>query len=91
LIAGGTSSVPLLKSFGTAVNQDLKSVASLLEDKGDKDFTATQWPVPPKVETCERAVKSLARIHAQWWESPVLGTPGFERSSVTSIDRQKMK
>lgn len=59
IVAGVTSSVPLLRSYGTAVNQDLQSVAILLEDKGDKDFQATQWPVPPHVETCERAFSAF--------------------------------
>ena len=31
------------------------------------------WPVPPSRTQCERAVEALARVHAQWWESPELG------------------
>lgn len=31
------------------------------------------WPLPPSPADCERAVATLAQVHARWWESPMLG------------------
>lgn len=42
-----------------------------------EDLRATHdhppWPLPPSRSHCELAVEALARVHAQWWESPKLG------------------
>ena len=53
-----------------------------IEDAGKEtivleDLRATHdhppWPLPPSRTDCERALEVLARVHAQWWESPELG------------------
>jgi hypothetical protein len=42
-----------------------------------EDLRATHdhppWPLPPSRTHCELAIDALARVHAQWWESPMLG------------------
>jgi len=42
-----------------------------------EDLSAThgqpEWPVPPPLEDCRRAVDALAALHAAWW-----GHPGLE-------------
>ena len=50
------------------------------------------WPLPPSRSQCEVALDALARIHANWWEDPVLGntvgqlhTPESLTSMVQSI------
>lgn len=49
-------------------------------DKGTivlEDLRATHdhppWPLPPSRTDCELALDALVRVHAQWWESPMLG------------------
>ena len=68
----------LLASFGTAVDEVAQSAVILLQDLREESVT-TEWPIPPTFNTCERAVTSLARIHAMWWNSPVLTRDAFER------------
>ena len=45
----------------------------LLEDLTDSHFIATEWPLPPTLEQCERIVRAQARFHAAWWNDPRLG------------------
>jgi len=45
----------------------------LLEDLTDSHFIATEWPLPPTLEQCERIVQAQARFHAAWWNHPRLG------------------
>jgi thiamine kinase-like enzyme len=45
----------------------------LLEDLTDSHFIATEWPLPPTIEQYESIVTALARIHAAWWDNPLLG------------------
>jgi hypothetical protein len=45
----------------------------LLEDLTDSHVIATTWPLPPTIEQCERILRTLARLHAEWWDSPRLG------------------
>src|SRR5260370_8216620 len=45
----------------------------LLEDLTDSHFIATEWPLPPTSVQCESIVQALARFHAAWWDSPLLG------------------
>ena len=66
-----------LACFGTAVDDAAQSAVILLEDKRDDCYT-TEWPLPPKIEDCERAVTALATIHATWWNSPALANDEFD-------------
>lgn len=54
---------------------------AVAEDDGGvlvlEDFRATHdnppWPLPPSRVQCERALDTLVRVHATWWEAPTLG------------------
>jgi hypothetical protein len=86
MVASGTNVGSLLKFYGSSISQEDQSAVVLLEDKGEADYMTTEWPIPPKIEVCELAVRSLAQVHARWWESPILGSEGFERVSAEKID-----
>jgi hypothetical protein len=45
----------------------------LLEDLTDTHFVATEWPLPPMMTHCEEMVRTLALVHAAWWDNPGLG------------------
>lgn len=45
----------------------------LLEDLTDSHGIATAWPLPPTFDQCSSIVRALARAHAAWWDSPLLG------------------
>lgn len=80
LARGNEHSTGLLTTFGTAINDVVRSAVILMEDKSDA-FYVTEWPLPPKISDCEQAVRSLAAIHATWWDSPLLESEGFDRLS----------
>jgi hypothetical protein len=42
-----------------------------LEDLSETHFQS-EWPLPPAIENCRMAVRSLARLHAHWWDHPQL-------------------
>lgn len=67
----------LVTSFATAVDEGAQSAVVLLEDK--KDWTQpSQWPLPPNIVLCEAAIRSLATMHARWWNSDELRDPPFQ-------------
>lgn len=80
LVRGNEHSTGLLTTFGTAINDIARSAVILMEDKRDA-FYVTEWPLPPNINDCEQAVRSLAAIHATWWNSPSLENEGFDRLS----------
>ena len=84
-VVGGDKSESLLESYGTSTSEQEQSAIILLKDMGD-DGVYGEWPVPPAIEDSERAVRLLARVHANWWESSILGSEGFERQSEKWID-----
>jgi hypothetical protein len=45
----------------------------LLEDLTDSHFIATEWPLPPSFEQCQSMIRTLAGVHAVWWDHPRLG------------------
>src|SRR4029450_12286760 len=48
-------------------------VRVLLEDLSDTHMVVTTWPLPPRVEVCERIVDTWATFHGFWWRHPSLG------------------
>ena len=61
---------PLVRCFATGEDGDGGTV--VLEDlRATHDHPP--WPLPPSRKQCERALDALARVHAQWWETPTLG------------------
>jgi hypothetical protein len=48
-------------------------VRVLLEDLSDTHMIVTTWPLPPRVEVCERIVDTWATFHGFWWRHPSLG------------------
>jgi len=61
----------LLTAFATSVDEDLRSAVILLEDRTDCAAPSVA-PLPPPIETCERAVRSLATVHSRWWNAAEL-------------------
>lgn len=78
----------LLKTYGTFVDKLAKSAIILLEDICDENLKIIEWPLSPAIDDCELAIKSLAQVHARWWENPILGSKGFERASGKRIDEK---
>ncbi|MDQ2922552.1 MAG: ecdysteroid 22-kinase family protein [Acidobacteriota bacterium] len=62
----------------------VRCLAAIEDGDGDagtvvlEDLRATHdhppWPIPPSRKQCELALDALVRVHAQWWESPTLGS-----------------
>ena len=67
----------LLTSFATAVDEPLQSAVILLEDRLDC-AAPSEWPLPPTLDNCKRAIRSLANVHGRWWNSAELKDPSFE-------------
>jgi Phosphotransferase enzyme family len=59
----------------------------LLEDLTDSHFIAAEWPLPPTFEQCESIVRAQARIHAAWWDNPLLGASVGSWRDADVIDR----
>lgn len=59
----------------------------LLEDLSDSHLVATQWPVPPTFEQCERIVRARARFHAAWWDDPRLGATVSAWQDAAALDK----
>lgn len=74
----GMPTVGLVASFATAVDESSRSAVILLEDRADCS-PPSEWPLPPTQDVCERAVRSLATVHARWWNGPDLKDPSFEK------------
>jgi len=61
------------RCFESVEATDTSAWHLLLEDLTDSHFIATEWPLPPTLEQCERIVRAQARFHAVWWNDPRLG------------------
>ena len=59
----------------------------LLEDLTDTHFIATAWPLPPTLEQCASIVRAQARIHAAWWDNPLLGASVGSWRDTDAFDR----
>ena len=68
----------LLTCFGTSVDESAQSAVILLQVMRDTR-AMPNWPVLQDMATCERLVRVLATVHASWWNSPELDSPGGNR------------
>lgn len=59
----------------------------VLEDLTETHALATEWPLPPSEAQCRSIVRSLARLHAAWWEDPQLGVTVGARLDGDAMDR----
>lgn len=75
---------PLVPCYGVIEDGDGVPGTLVLED-----FRSTHdhppWPIPPSPNQCEAAVDALARVHAQWWESPALGDAAGQLHTPESL------
>ncbi|MEA2860252.1 MAG: hypothetical protein QOC72_2291, partial [Methylobacteriaceae bacterium] len=58
----------------------------LLEDLTDSHFIVTEWPLPPRRKQCETIIETQARLHAVWWDNPVLGSSVGRWRSAADMD-----
>lgn len=70
-LAPALPSPPMIRCLATA-GQESKQQWMLLEDLR-ASHTNPPWPERPSNTSVYNAVAVLARLHAQWWESPALG------------------
>jgi hypothetical protein len=59
----------------------------LLEDLTPTHTVATVWPLPPALDQCEIIVRSLGRMHAQWWDDSSLGVAVGTWLDSDALDR----
>ena len=82
----------VLTGFATAVDEGARSAVIVLANMAE--WTApSEWPLPPTVDVCERAIRSLANVHARWWNSPELSDPLFQKMSyrrMTEAQRNQL-
>lgn len=60
----------------------------LLEDFSDTHYSEPPSQLPPTRRNCELIVRSLADIHAAWWERPPWKLIGFAKPDQTEVDRR---
>lgn len=75
------------RCFDADWNAETKAWHLLLEDLTDTHAIVTTWPLPPALAQCERIVGALARIHAEWWDSPRLGVSVGAWTDAEAMDR----
>jgi len=79
-IAGGL--VPTC--YYSAFDGESKAYAIVLENLSESHYQ-TEYPLPPPLKDCERAMDCIAAVHAAWWDDPGLqeATNAFEtRESI---------
>ncbi|MEM7016404.1 MAG: phosphotransferase [Pseudomonadota bacterium] len=70
--------------YGTAISADGKANCVLIEDLRHT-HALPMFPLPPSLEACEATVKTLAEIHASWWDDEIFGEPEFEQVDIDLI------
>jgi thiamine kinase-like enzyme len=85
-VAPAVSPGLLPRCFDASWDKDTGDWHLLLEDLGGSHRLATEWPLPPTLEQCERIIDARARFHAAWWNHPRLGDFG-RRPDATAIAR----
>lgn len=61
------------RCFEGSWNAETHAWHLLLEDLTDSHRIATQWPLPPTLQQARSIVRTLASVHAGWWDHPRLG------------------
>lgn len=61
------------RGFGGGCDEEGSAWHLLLEDLTDTHQPATIWPLPPAVPQAKLIVRTLARLHAAWWDDARLG------------------
>lgn len=74
------------RCFEAVFDSETREWHLLLEDLTHSHVIATPWPLPPSLEQCERMVRALARIHAEWWDHPRLGVSVGKRLDNVAIE-----
>lgn len=65
------NNVPIPICYGASYNSSINRYYILLEDLSEH-FIEAEWPIPPFMWQCEKAVDSLAKIHAKYWDHQYL-------------------
>jgi len=65
--------IPVPHCYLAQQSDDKSQAIFLLEDLTATHFQ-TEWPVPPSLEHCEKAIDCLASFHTFWWNDPRLET-----------------
>jgi hypothetical protein len=76
--------------FDDQVNQPI----IILDDYSDTHQFLTDWPIPPEIEHCKKAISVLAKLHAKFWNYSEIGislgcirTPGeMENDTAEALD-----
>jgi tRNA A-37 threonylcarbamoyl transferase component Bud32 len=80
-------SIPLIYS---AEVDDANASHIIMQDLSDSHIQKP-LPIPPSIRHCELIVESLAKLHAQWWNAPLLGvqlgTRYTEQEAIASEKR----
>jgi hypothetical protein len=80
----------LLDVYGTLIDDERRlAVVLMAEEEGP--FVQSDWPVPPALEDCLRAVRALARIHARWRDSPEAAMERQRRAPGNAAMRQRIE
>lgn len=72
-IAPATEIAEVIRCYHAEYDHKEKQAYFLLENVTNTHYQ-TDWPVPPKMDQCFRAIDCLARVHAFWWNHPDLET-----------------
>lgn len=71
-VARESQGLPFVRCYDAAFSEKTGASHVLLDDLTET-HTQTQAPLPPSERDCEKAVESLALLHARWWEHERLG------------------
>lgn len=90
-VAAGLPAGLVPRCFDASWDAAAKTGLLLLEDLGDTHVMASDWPLPPPVEACERIVRARARCHAAWWDDPRLGVSIGTWLDDEALERQRQR
>ena len=79
--------LPIVRCLDSSLEQNTGMNCLILEDLSHT-HVQHPWPLPPTEEECRSIVKSLAQIHAHWWESESL--PSVNVKSVYQVRHENI-
>ena len=79
--------LPIVRYLDICVDEDSKMSCILLEDLSGTHMQHP-WLLPPTEKECQAIVKSLAQIHAFWWDSDCL--PSADEKSLYRIRHENL-